>query len=174
VRAGPPGTAVLLALVIAGVALAETAVSLVTRRLSSTIGEGLILDLRTAVFDRVQRMPIASFTRTRTGALASRLGDVMGARRGFSDTPPGVVSNAVTLALTLAGSGVRDAGSARHRTHARLSPGAGATPSCTSRNSATKPLPDPLAPDSIAGRGSARFTALSSVSRWWRVTTLAV
>jgi hypothetical protein len=66
-------------------------------------------------------MPIASFTRTRTGALVSRLGnDVMGARRGFSDTPPGVVSNAVTLALTLAGSGVRDAGSARHRTHARL------------------------------------------------------
>ena len=48
--------------------------------LSANIGEGLILDLRTAVFDHVQRMPIAFFTRTRTGALVSRLGnDVIGA-----------------------------------------------------------------------------------------------
>jgi len=59
----------------------------VTRWLSSTIGEGLILDLRTAVFDHVQRMPVAFFTRTRTGALVSRLGnDVNGAQRAFSDT----------------------------------------------------------------------------------------
>jgi hypothetical protein len=67
---------VLLALVIAGVAPAGAAVSLV-RWLSSTLGEGLILDLRTAVSDHLQRMPIALFTRT--GALVSRLGhDVMG------------------------------------------------------------------------------------------------
>ena len=62
----------------------------------------MILDLRTAVFDHVQRMPVAFFTRTRTGALVSRLGnDVMGAQRAFSDTLSGVVSNLVTLALTL-------------------------------------------------------------------------
>ena len=66
---------VMLARVIAAVAVAETVVSLVTRWLSSTIGEGLILDLRTAVFDHVQRMPVAFFTRTRTGALVSRLGN---------------------------------------------------------------------------------------------------
>ena len=77
--------------------------SLLTRWLSSTIGEGLILDLRTAVFDHVQRMPVAFFTRTRTGALVSRLGnDVIGAQRAFSDTLSGVVSNVVTLTLTLA------------------------------------------------------------------------
>ena len=100
---GAPGAVVLLAAVIALVAVAETAVSLVTRWLSSTIGEGLILDLRTAVFDHVQRMPVAFFTRTRTGALVSRLGnDVMGAQRAFSDTLSGVVSNVVTLTLTLA------------------------------------------------------------------------
>ena len=94
---------VLLALVIAAVAVGEAAVSLVTRWLSSTIGEGLILDLRTAVFDHVQRMPVAFFTRTRTGALVSRLGnDVIGAQRAFSDTLSGVVSNVVTLTLTLA------------------------------------------------------------------------
>jgi ABC-type multidrug transport system fused ATPase/permease subunit len=93
---------VLLASVIAAVAVAEAVVSLITRWLSSTIGEGLILDLRTAVFDHVQRMPVAFFTRTRTGALVSRLGnDVMGAQRAFSDTLSGVVSNVVTLTLTL-------------------------------------------------------------------------
>jgi ABC-type multidrug transport system fused ATPase/permease subunit len=103
VRGGPATRVVVLALVIAAVALAEAAVSLLTRWLSSTIGEGLILDLRTAVFDHVQRMPIAFFTRTRTGALVSRLGnDVIGAQRAFSDTLSGVVSNAVTLTLTLA------------------------------------------------------------------------
>ncbi|MGK2881885.1 MAG: ABC transporter ATP-binding protein, partial [Mycobacterium sp.] len=101
--AGNARVVVVLATVIAGVAVAEAAVSLVSRWLSSTIGEGLILDLRTAVFDHVQRMPVAFFTRTRTGALVSRLGnDVMGAQRAFSDTLSGVVANVVTLLLTLA------------------------------------------------------------------------
>jgi ABC-type multidrug transport system fused ATPase/permease subunit len=99
---GSATTIVMLAAVIATVAVAETAVSLVTRWLSSTIGEGLILDLRTAVFDHVQLMPVTFFTRTRTGALVSRLGnDVLGAQRAFSDTLSGVVSNFVTLTLTL-------------------------------------------------------------------------
>ena len=87
---------------IAAVAVAEAGVSLVTRWLSSIIGEGLILDLRTAVFDHVQKMPVAFFTRTRTGALVSRLGnDVMGAQRAFSDTFSGVITNVVTLTLTM-------------------------------------------------------------------------
>lgn len=102
ITAGSARTVLVLAVVIAAVAVAETGASLVTRWLSSTIGEGLILDLRTAVFDHVQRMPVAFFTRTRTGALVSRLGnDVMGAQRAFSDTLSGVVSNLVTLTLTL-------------------------------------------------------------------------
>ncbi|WP_396904654.1 ABC transporter ATP-binding protein [Mycolicibacterium phlei] len=100
---GSARTVVLLAVVIAAVALAETATGLLSRWLSATIGEGLILDLRTAVFDHVQRMPVAFFTRTRTGALVSRLGsDVMGAQRAFSNTLSGVVANLVTLTLTLA------------------------------------------------------------------------
>jgi ABC-type multidrug transport system fused ATPase/permease subunit len=99
---GALGVVVALAAVIAAVAVAEAGISLVTRWLSSTIGEGLILDLRTAVFDHVQRMPIAFFTRTRTGALVSRLGnDVTGAQRAFSDTFSGVITNIVTLTLTL-------------------------------------------------------------------------
>ncbi|WP_405526558.1 ABC transporter ATP-binding protein/permease [Streptomyces avidinii] len=91
-----------LALLIALIAVAEAGLGLLTRKLSATLGEGLILDLRTAVFDHVQRMPVAFFTRTRTGALVSRLNnDVIGAQRAFSNTLSGVVANTVTLVLTL-------------------------------------------------------------------------
>ena len=86
------GLVVGLAVLIAVIALAEAGVGLATRWLSARIGEGLILQLRTAVFDHVQRMPVAFFTRTRTGALVSRLNnDVIGAQRAFSDTLSGVV-----------------------------------------------------------------------------------
>jgi ATP-binding cassette, subfamily B, bacterial len=102
VKSAPLDVVVRLAVLIALIAVAEAGLGLVTRWLSASIGEGLILDLRTAVFDHVQRMPIAFFTRTRTGALVSRLNnDVIGAQRAFSDTLSGVVSNIVTLALTL-------------------------------------------------------------------------
>ncbi|WP_192918241.1 ABC transporter ATP-binding protein [Streptomyces spectabilis] len=90
------------ALFIAVIAVAEAALGILSRWLSATLGEGLILDLRTAVFDHVQRMPVAFFTRTRTGALVSRLNnDVIGAQRAFSNTLSGVVANVVTLLLTL-------------------------------------------------------------------------
>ncbi|MFF6977732.1 ABC transporter ATP-binding protein [Streptomyces sp. NPDC008343] len=103
VTGGDEGTVVRLALLIALIAVAEAVLGIIARRLSATLGEGLILDLRTAVFDHVQRMPVAFFTRTRTGALVSRLNnDVIGAQRAFSNTLSGVVSNLVTLLLTLA------------------------------------------------------------------------
>ena len=99
---GPLDLVLALAGLIAVIAVVEAGVGLLSRWLSSSIGEGLILDLRTAVFDHVQRMPVAFFTRTRTGALVSRLNnDVIGAQRAFSDTLSGVVSNLVTLLLTL-------------------------------------------------------------------------
>lgn len=102
VRGGPAGPVLGLSALIAVIALAEAGLGLLTRWLSASIGEGLILDLRTTVYDHVQRMPIAFFTRTRTGALVSRLNnDVIGAQRAFSDTLSGVVSNLVTLLLTL-------------------------------------------------------------------------
>ncbi|MFI1463944.1 ABC transporter ATP-binding protein [Nocardia carnea] len=95
-------TVIALALGIAGLAVLDAGLGLAIRWLSARIGEGLILDLRTAVFDHVQRMPIAFFTRTRTGALVSRLNnDVIGAQRAFSDTLSGVVANLVTVILTL-------------------------------------------------------------------------
>lgn len=92
----------LLAGAIAVIGIVEAANNIVTRLWSARIGEGLILDLRRSVFNHVQTMPIAFFTRTRTGALVSRLNnDVMGAQRAFSDTLSGVVSNLVQLILTL-------------------------------------------------------------------------
>ncbi len=97
-----PRSVLTLAAVIALVAVLDAVLGIVIRWLSARIGEGLILDLRTAVFDHVQRMPVAFFTRTRTGALVSRLNnDVIGAQRAFSTTLSGVVTNVVTLLLTV-------------------------------------------------------------------------
>lgn len=88
---------------VALVALAVAGLSLVQRWYSSRIGEGLIYDLRTQVFDHVSAMPLAFFTRTQTGKLVSRLNsDVIGAQRAFTSTLSGVVSNVFGLVLTLA------------------------------------------------------------------------
>src|SRR3954468_13336565 len=90
---GTAGDVVKIALVIAGLALLDAVSSLVQRWYSARIGEGVIFDLRTRVFEHVQRMPVAFFTRTQTGALVSRLNnDVVGAQRAFTSTLSGVVS----------------------------------------------------------------------------------
>lgn len=100
---GDEGRVVLLAVVIALVAVAEAVVGLGERWYSARIGEGLILDLRRAVYTHVQRMPVAFFMRSRTGALVSRLdNDVIGAQRAFTSILSGLVSNAIALVLTVA------------------------------------------------------------------------
>lgn len=96
-------TVVRLALVIAALAVGDALLSLAQRWYSARIGEGIILNLRTKVYDHVQRMPLQFFTRTQTGALVSRLNnDVMGAQRAFTSTLSGVVSNVIQLVLTAA------------------------------------------------------------------------
>ena len=100
---GAVSTVVWLAVAIAGVAIVDAGLGLVERWQSSRIGEGLIYDLRRAVFGHVQRMPVAFFTRTRTGALVSRLNnDVMGAQRAFTSTLAGLVTNVIQLVLSVA------------------------------------------------------------------------
>lgn len=85
-----------------GVAVVDAALSILQRWYSSRIGEGLIFDLRTRVFDHVLRMPIAFFSRTQTGKLVSRLNtDVVGAQQAFTSTLTTVVSSTVTLVTTL-------------------------------------------------------------------------
>ena len=99
---GNRGLVTSLAAIVAVLALADAAVSLVTRFLSSQIGEGIIYELRTRVFAHVQSQSIAFFTRTQTGALISRINsDVIGAQQAFTSTLSGVVSNVLTLILVI-------------------------------------------------------------------------
>ncbi len=94
---------VVVALTVAGLAVVDAILTLFQRLLSSQVGEGLIYDLRTKVFSHVQRMPVAFFTRTQTGALVSRLNtDVIGAQQAFTSTLSSVVSNVISLILVLA------------------------------------------------------------------------
>jgi ATP-binding cassette, subfamily B, bacterial len=91
-----------VALAIAGIAIFDTGLSLIQRYFSARVGEGLIYDLRTRVFGHVQRMPVAFFTRTQTGALVSRLNnDVIGAQQAITSTLSNVVSNVVGLVLVI-------------------------------------------------------------------------
>jgi len=77
---------IILALAVAGLAIVDAAVSLGQRYMSARVGESLVCDLRTRIFSHVQRMPLAFFTRTQTGALVSRLSvDVRGAQQAFTE-----------------------------------------------------------------------------------------
>ncbi len=92
-----------LGLLLAVLALADALLSLVQRYISSRVGEGLIYDMREKVFGHVQEMPLAFFSRTQTGALISRLNnDVLGAQQAFTDTLSSIVSNLITVVLTIA------------------------------------------------------------------------
>jgi ATP-binding cassette subfamily B protein len=91
-----------LAIAVAAVAIFDAILGFVIRWFSARIGEGLIYDLRTQVFDHVQRQPIAFFTRAQTGSLVSRLdGDVVGAQQAITSTMSSVVSNVLSLIVIL-------------------------------------------------------------------------
>ena len=97
------GVVVKLALLLALLALSDVALSLWQRWISARVGESLIFDMRTQVFAHFQRMPIAFFTRTQTGALVSRLNnDVLDAQQAFTDTLSSVVGNVIGVTITLA------------------------------------------------------------------------
>ena len=90
------------ALAIAGLAIADAAFGVVSRWYSARIGEGLIFDLRTQVYDHVQHQSIAFFTRAQTGALISRLNsDVIGAQQAFTSTLGGVLGNVISVSVVL-------------------------------------------------------------------------
>jgi ATP-binding cassette subfamily B protein len=96
------GVVVELAILLAVLAVLDAVLSLGERWISARIGEGLIFDMRTKVFAHFQRMPIAFFSRTQTGALISRLNnDVLDAQSAFTNTLSSVVGNAISVAITL-------------------------------------------------------------------------
>ena len=91
-----------LALAVAFIAIFDSLISIVGRWFSARIGEGLIYDLRSEVFEHVQKQSVAFFTRTQTGALISRINsDVIGAQQAFTATLSGVLSNSVSLILVV-------------------------------------------------------------------------
>jgi len=99
---GDSGLVVQLALLLVALAVFDAVLSLVERWISARVGEGLIFDMRTQVFAHFQRMPVAFFTRTQTGALVSRLNnDVLDAQSAFTNTLSSVVGNVITVAVTL-------------------------------------------------------------------------
>ena len=96
------GLIVTLALIVAGLAVVDAGLSLGERFVSARVGEGLVFDMRTKIFAHVQRMPLAFFTRTQTGALVSRLNnDVLGAQEAFTDVLSTVVGNLISVSLVL-------------------------------------------------------------------------
>ncbi|HNV09955.1 MAG TPA: ABC transporter ATP-binding protein [Propionibacteriaceae bacterium] len=97
------GLVIELAIVVGLVAIADAGFGLLQRWCSAKVGEGLIYDLRTQVFDHVTSLPLAFFSRTHTGKLVSRLQtDVIGAQQAFTSTLSNVVSNVIQLVLVLA------------------------------------------------------------------------
>jgi ATP-binding cassette, subfamily B, bacterial len=101
----PKDSAVVLTVagIVAGLAIFDAVLGVVQRYFTSRVGEGLIYDLRTQVFEHVQRQPIAFFTRAQTGSLVSRLNsDVIGAQQALTSTLSSVVSSVLQLVLVLA------------------------------------------------------------------------
>ncbi|MGB9031691.1 MAG: ABC transporter ATP-binding protein [Acidobacteriaceae bacterium] len=91
------------AIVIGCLGLCDGALGIAQTFLSSKIGAEIVLSLRNRLFQHIQQMPLAFFTRTQTGALVSRLNtDVQGARTAFTDILSNVVGNLITVLLILA------------------------------------------------------------------------
>ena len=90
---------VLLALALLLIPGLRGGISVIQRRLNSWVGEGVIFDLRGALFSRLQRMSLRFFTNTKTGELMSRLNnDVVGAQNAISSTIVGIITNIIETA----------------------------------------------------------------------------
>jgi len=102
ITAGNKNIVITTAIYVGILAILSAGLSIIGRLYSSRIGEGLILTLRTQVFNHVQALPIAFFTRTQTGSLISRVnGDVIGAQQAFTSTLSGIISNGISLIIVL-------------------------------------------------------------------------
>ena len=91
------------AIIVAALGIVDNgALGMVQSFLASKIGAGIVLSLRKRLFEHIQQMPLAFFTRAQTGALVSRLNnDVGGARTAFTDILSNVIGNLITVTLIL-------------------------------------------------------------------------
>ena len=93
----------ILALGLVAIPVASGAVRIVQRKLNVSIGEGVIYDLRVALYHHLQQMSLRFFTNTKTGELMSRLNnDVVGAQNAISNTIVAIITNVITVVATLA------------------------------------------------------------------------
>jgi ATP-binding cassette subfamily B protein len=100
---GNSGLIIHLAILAALLGLSDIMLGIAQTYLSSRVSAEIVLSLRTRLFEHIQQMPLAFFTRAQTGALVSRLNnDVTGARIAFTDILSDVVGNVITVALILA------------------------------------------------------------------------
>ncbi len=99
---GDIGRLGLLALALLGIPMANGLIGVLQRRLSSQVGEGVIYDLRVALYARLQRMSLRFFTNTRVGELMSRLNnDVVGAQNAITNTIVGIITNGIQAVAVL-------------------------------------------------------------------------
>ncbi len=92
----------IFALALLLVPLLNGGISVIQRKLNATVGEGVIYDLRVALFVRLQRMSLRFFTNTKVGELMSRLNnDVVGAQNAISNTIVGIATNLIEGAAVL-------------------------------------------------------------------------
>jgi ATP-binding cassette, subfamily B, bacterial len=102
ILAGNATLVIHLAVIVGLLGLADGALGIAQTWLATRIGSGIVLSLRTRLFEHIQRMPLAFFARTQTGALVSRLNnDVGGARTAFTNILSNVVGNIVVVALII-------------------------------------------------------------------------
>jgi ATP-binding cassette subfamily B protein len=93
---------ILLALGLLAIPVLNGLIGVIQRRLNVTVGEGVIYDLRSALFARLQGMSLRFFTNTKTGELISRLNnDVVGAQTAISGTIVGIITNLVQAVAIL-------------------------------------------------------------------------
>ncbi len=94
---------VMLAIALLLIPIANGLIHVIQRRLNSTVGEGVIYDLRVALFGKLQRMSLRFFTNTKVGELMSRLNnDVVGAQNAISNTIVGIITNIIETIAILA------------------------------------------------------------------------
>jgi ATP-binding cassette subfamily B protein len=94
---------IMLAVALLLIPAVEGIINVLQRRLNATVGEGVIYDLRSSLFARLQRMSLRFFTNTKVGELMSRLNnDVVGAQNAISNTIVGIVTNVIEAIALLA------------------------------------------------------------------------
>ncbi|MCQ8190707.1 ABC transporter ATP-binding protein [Streptomyces rugosispiralis] len=99
---GRTGLLTLLALGMIAAAVVNSVFGVLQTLISTTVGQRVMHDLRTAVYDRLQRMPLAFFTRTRTGEVQSRIAnDIGGMQATVTSTATSLVSNLTSVVATV-------------------------------------------------------------------------